>query len=113
MWQSIPSYRVTCLGKPAGPWRLRLTAARHDAISDGLGCYDEWGSYFDIVPGAIECREVQPQLLGLTDDQVTAMVTSERRARLSVRQRQMACRQERSPDVRRSTNKAPTALGRT
>lgn len=113
MWQSIPSYRVTCLGKPAGPWRLRLTAARHDAISDGLGCYDEWGSYFDIVPGAIECRQVQPHLLGLTDDQVTAMVTSERRARLSARQRQMACRQERSPDAQRLMNKARGAQGRT
>lgn len=113
MLLTIPTYRVVCFGRPAGPWRLRLTAARRDAIADGLGCYDEWGGYFDIVPGAIEEKRVSPKLLGLSDEQLAEMITSERRAKLSVRQRQSSRHQAKSPYARDLTSRARDARGRT
>ena len=51
-------YRVVCFHKPRGPWRREKDQARRDAITLKLGTYDEWGRYYDIVPGAIEWRIV-------------------------------------------------------
>lgn len=68
-----------------GPWRLRQSQARREAIAAGLGAFDEWGSYFDVVPGEIQTKQVMPEQIGLTQEQVQEIITSERRARLSVR----------------------------
>lgn len=54
MLTAVRWYRVTCFGKPCGPWRERKETARRDAIDQRLGAYDEWGQWFDIVPGGIE-----------------------------------------------------------
>lgn len=113
MWSSIPTYRAVCFGVAAGPWRLRLTAARRDAIGAGLGCYDEFGSYFDIVPGDIQIKHACPKLLGLSEEQLDELFTSERRAKLSVRQLQMGRRSKETRDVRHSKNRAQGGLGRT
>lgn len=113
MYVQIPTYRVVSFGSPMGPWRLRLTAARRDAIATGLGCYDEWGSYFDIVPGGIEIKQVCPRLLGLSDEQIDEMITSERRARLSARQPQKVRRSEGFRDAPRLKSMAPDGRGRT
>ena len=45
-----------CFDRPAGPWRPDLRQMRRDAIEAGLGCYDEWGKFFVIVPGDVETR---------------------------------------------------------
>lgn len=85
MFNVILAYRVVCFGKPVGPWRLRQSQARREAIAAGLGVFDEWGSYFDVVPGEIQTKEVRPEQIGLTQDQVREIITSEQRARLSAR----------------------------
>lgn len=85
MWATINVYRATCFGRPAGPWRLKRSAARRDAIELGLGTYDEHGCYYDIVPGGIQARDFPPSLLGLTDQQAGEIITSETHARLSGR----------------------------
>ena len=54
MRTAVRWYRVTCFGKPRGPWRDDKKAARQDAVALGLGGYDEWGQYFDTVPGGIQ-----------------------------------------------------------
>jgi hypothetical protein len=54
MRTAVRWYRVTCFGKPRGPWRDDEEQARQDAIELGLGGYDEWGQYFDTVPGGIQ-----------------------------------------------------------
>lgn len=54
MLTAVEWYRVTCFGRPVGLWRDDREAARKDAVELGLGAYDEWGEWFDIVPGAIE-----------------------------------------------------------
>ena len=112
MYLKIPSYRVVSFGSPMGPWRLRLTAARRDAIAEGLGCYDEWGRYFDMVPGSIEINHVCPRALGLSDDQIAEMITSEKRARLSARQPQKVRRSEGFPGAPSSRSMVPSARGR-
>lgn len=112
MFKTILTYRVVCFGKPAGPWRLRLTAARREAIAAGLGSYDEWGAYYDVVPGGIEIKEVSPRLLGLSDEQVVEMITSEKRARLSARQPQKVRHSTRFHDAQNSSNRGLGARGR-
>lgn len=54
MLTAVRWYRVMSLGKPRGLWRDDRELARKDAIELGLGAYDEWGQWFDIVPGGIE-----------------------------------------------------------
>lgn len=54
MLTAVRWYRVTCFGRPAGLWRDSKELARKDAIALGLGAYDEWGQWFDIVPGGIQ-----------------------------------------------------------
>ena len=39
-------YRVTAFGRPRGPWRATMTAARRDAIDAGLGQYDDEQRFF-------------------------------------------------------------------
>lgn len=53
MLTAVRWWRVTTR-KPRGPWRETIDEARQDAIALGLGCYDEGGQYYDIVPGGIE-----------------------------------------------------------
>jgi len=53
MMTAVRSYRVTCFGRPRGPWRETKEEARRDAIDLGLGSYDEYGQWFDTVPGRI------------------------------------------------------------
>ena len=55
MLTAVRWYRVVS-AKPRGPWRDDLNQARRDAIDLGLGCFDEQGQYFDIVPGRIEAQ---------------------------------------------------------
>ncbi len=54
MLTAVQWYRVVCFGRPRGPWRDSKEAARQDALDLGLGAYDEWGQWFDIVPGRIQ-----------------------------------------------------------
>ena len=102
MYQRITVYRVVCFGKPMGPWRLRQSQARREAVAAGLGAYSEWGSYFDVVPGEIQTKDIRPEDIGLTQEQVLELITSERRARLSARSPHKTHRQERSRDARGS-----------
>lgn len=53
MLTAVKWYRATCAGKPQGPWREDREEARRDAIGLGLGTYDEWGQWYDIVPGCV------------------------------------------------------------
>ena len=39
-------YRVVAFRKPRGPWRPTRRQAQHDAISQGLGDFDEWGAFY-------------------------------------------------------------------
>lgn len=48
-------YRAMCFGRPIGPWRLGIKAARADLISAKLGSYEPDG-FFITVPGALECQ---------------------------------------------------------
>ncbi len=54
MLTAVRWYRVMSFGRPRGPWRDTKEAARRDAINLGLGAYDEWGHWYDIVPGRIQ-----------------------------------------------------------
>lgn len=54
MLTAIRWYRVTCFGKPCAPWRDDREAARQDAIEQGLGCYDDYGQWYLIVPGGMQ-----------------------------------------------------------
>lgn len=54
MLTAVRWYRVTCFGRPRGPWRDSEERAKEDAQALGLGDYDEWGQWFDIVPGGIQ-----------------------------------------------------------
>jgi hypothetical protein len=47
-------YRVTVFGVPKGPWREDREQARRDAIEQELGCYDERGTFYLIVPGEMQ-----------------------------------------------------------
>lgn len=47
-------YRSMCFESPRGPWRESKEQARRDAIAIGLGSYDDWGQWFDTVPGRIQ-----------------------------------------------------------
>ena len=98
MINKICAYRVVSFGQPRGPWRLRLSQVRREAIGAGLGAYDEWGGYFDVVPGAIQTRDIKPEQIGLTQAQVVELITSERRAKLSGRSPHRTHRQARSRD---------------
>lgn len=66
MLTAVRWYRVTCFGKPRGLWRDNQEQVREDAVELGLGAYDEWGQWFDIVPGGIE------QVFALEDREVAA-----------------------------------------
>lgn len=112
MYVEIPVFRAVCFGKPVGPWRLRMTVAREDAIAERLGTYDECGTYFDIVPGGIQCKRVCPRLLGLSDQQIDDLITSERRAKLYVRQLRMSRRPGRSRDAADLSSRALIARDR-
>jgi hypothetical protein len=63
MYEEIVFYRITCFGQPRGPWRLDKEQARRDAISEGLGQYDERGRYFSVVPGAMQCVRLPKRLI--------------------------------------------------
>lgn len=39
-------YRVTAFGRPRGPWRTTIRAARRDAIDAGVGQYDDDHRFF-------------------------------------------------------------------
>lgn len=54
MRTAVRWYRVTCFGKPCGPWRDDLEHAKRDAAERGLGGYDEWGQWFYDVAGGME-----------------------------------------------------------
>jgi len=112
MYTKINAYRVVSFGKPVGPWRLRLAQARREAVAAGLGAFDEWGSYFDVVPGDIQIKEIRPDEIGMTQEQVQELITSERRARLSARSPHKIHRQERFRDVRGSSSRARAERGR-
>src|SRR5687767_5291732 len=98
MINKICAYRVVSFGKPMGPWRLRLSQVRREAVGAGLGSYDEWGRYFDVVPGEIQTRDIKPEQIGLTQAQVVELITSEPRAKLSARSPHRTHRQARSHD---------------
>lgn len=53
MLTAVKWYRATCAGASKGPWRETEDEARRDAIRLGLGEYDEWGQWFDSVPGCV------------------------------------------------------------
>ena len=55
MLTAVRWYRVAS-AKPRGPWRDQLDDARRDAVELGLGCFDEDGQYFDVVPGHIQTQ---------------------------------------------------------
>ena len=112
MFTKINAYRVVSFGKPVGPWRLRLTQARREAVAAGLGAFDEWGSYFDVVPGEIQVKDVRPDEIGMTQEQVQELITSERRARLSVRSPHRTHHPERSRDGRGLSSKVRAERGR-
>lgn len=48
-------YRAMCFGKPIGPWRQGLRAARADLVSANLGSYEPDG-FFITVPGSLDCQ---------------------------------------------------------
>lgn len=54
MLTAVLWYRVLCFEKPRGPWRETKEEARRDAVGLGLGAYDDYGQWFDIVPGRIQ-----------------------------------------------------------
>ena len=54
--EKVTWYRAVCFEKPVGPWRRCRNKMRHDLIENGLGSYDEWGSFFVTVPGDIQIR---------------------------------------------------------
>ena len=112
MYQRITVYRVVCFGKPMGPWRLRQSQARQEAVAAGLGAYCEWGSYFDVVPGEIQTKDIRPEDIGLTQEQVLELITSEQRARLSVRQPRRTRHQERSHGAKDLKSRARDARDR-
>jgi hypothetical protein len=39
-------YRVVAFGRPRGPWRTTMAAARRDAIDAGLGSFDDEQRFF-------------------------------------------------------------------
>jgi hypothetical protein len=112
MFVSVSAYRAVVFDRAIGPWRLRLSVARQDAISEGMGVYDEQGLYFDIVPGSIETKLVNPQILGMTDDQVAELLTFEKRAILSVQRLQRARHQEGFRDAPGWRSRGSGARGR-
>ena len=63
LFRSIKFYRVVCFGKARGPWRSCRDQARRDAIEQGLGDYDDFGTYFSTVPGAIQRIELPLRLV--------------------------------------------------
>lgn len=56
-------YRIACFGKPCGPWRAQRDQARRDAVDQGLGAFDERGTFFTVVPGTIQSIELPLSLL--------------------------------------------------
>ena len=63
MYATVRFYRVACFGDPRGPWRLQRDQARRDAIDQELGCFDERGTFFALVPGTIQSIELPVTLL--------------------------------------------------
>ena len=59
MAREVFFYRVRCFRRAEGPWRADRDQARQDAIALNLGCFDDWGQYYDIMPGNIEVRSVK------------------------------------------------------
>jgi len=53
----LSQYRVTCFGRPVGPWRYDKRKVYRDAIELELGSFDEHGQFYITVPGEIEARD--------------------------------------------------------
>jgi hypothetical protein len=53
MLTAVRWYRVMVGNDARGPWRAKLDEARRDALDIGLGSYDEYGQWYDTVPGRI------------------------------------------------------------
>lgn len=47
--------RATCFGRPIGPWRCGVSAAREDLIARNLGCYED-GAFYTTVPGGMQMK---------------------------------------------------------
>jgi hypothetical protein len=71
LYQSISFYRVVCFGKPRGPWRLSREQAQRDAVSEGLGSFDEWGAFYATVPGDIEVTTMSASIVRAAHDMVS------------------------------------------
>ncbi len=85
MQEKVHFYRVISCGRERGPWRVDREQARRDAIDQGLGSYDEWGKYFDVVPGRIEQVELPTRLLLSTIEAVSPQTTRVNRSRSPAR----------------------------
>ncbi len=46
-------YRALCFGEPIAPWRDSLRDVHQDLQRQGLGSYDEWGTFYVTVPGGM------------------------------------------------------------
>lgn len=47
-------FRATCFNEPCGPWRESKRALYQDLEAQGLGSYDERGTFWVTVPGGYE-----------------------------------------------------------
>jgi hypothetical protein len=47
-------FRALCFGKPIAPWRNTKAAARRDLIEQGLGSFDDHGTFYVTVPGEMQ-----------------------------------------------------------
>lgn len=72
-------YRATSFGKPIGPWRDSLRNVFEDLRAEGLGCPDEWGTFYVTVPGGYQTRRAWEEI------EEADRVTWETRARLHAR----------------------------